>query len=265
MTVGADPMLGVFDRIVCGVDNSPEALEAARQAERLRAPDGLIRLTGVTEINVAVQTGLAMSHALEELDASARAGLMKAEGAVGSATTHRYTGDVVRCLLDEIESWHASLVAVGPHGHSRALGLLLGGVSTALLHDAPCSVLLARAAPENRFPSGILVGVDGSDHSLAAAAVARSIADRFGSELVVVVAKGGKPVDLGPIRELSSEVVTDSGKPVEVLADLSKEVDLLVVGSRGLHGLAAIGSVSERVAHRAACSTLVVRPPAHRS
>ena len=184
---------------------------------------------------------------------------------VGSATTHRYTGDVVRCLLDEIESWHASLVAVGPHGHSRALGLLLGGVSTALLHDAPCSVLLARAAPENRFPSGILVGVDGSDHSLAAAAVARSIADRFGSELVVVVAKGGKPVDLGPIRELSSEVVTDSGKPVEVLADLSKEVDLLVVGSRGLHGLAAIGSVSERVAHRAACSTLVVRPPAHRS
>ena len=128
-------------------------------------------------------------------------------------------------------------------------------------------MLLARAALGNRFPSGILVGVDGSDHSLAAAAVARTIADRFGSELVVVVvvAKGGTPVDPGPIRELSSEVVTDSGKPVEVLVDLSEEVDLLVVGSRGLHGLAAIGSVSERVAHRAACSTLVVRPPAHRS
>ena len=129
-------------------------------------------------------------------------------------------------------------------------------------------MLLARAALGNRFPSGILVGVDGSDHSLAAAAVARTIADRFGSELVVVVvvvAKGGTPVDPGPIRELSSEVVTDSGKPVEVLADLSEEVDLLVVGSRGLHGLAAIGSVSERVARRAACSTLVVRPPVHRS
>ena len=127
-------------------------------------------------------------------------------------------------------------------------------------------MLLARAALGNRFPSGILVGVDGSDHSLAAAAVARTIADRFGSELVVVVvAKGGTPVDPGPIRELSSEVVTDSGKPVEALVDLSEEVDLLVVGSRGLHGLAAIGSVSERVARRAACSTLVVRPPVHRS
>ena len=127
-------------------------------------------------------------------------------------------------------------------------------------------MLLARAALGNRFPSGILVGVDGSDHSLAAAAVARTIADRFGSELVVVVvAKGGTPVDPGPIRELSSEVVTDSGKPVEALVDLSEEVDLLVVGSRGLHGLAAIGSVSERVARRAACSTLVVRPPVQRS
>jgi nucleotide-binding universal stress UspA family protein len=38
--------------------------------------------------------------------------------------------------------------------------------------------------------------------------------------------------------------------------------DLLVVGSRGLHGIRALGSVSERVAHKAPCSVLVVRPPA---
>ena len=35
--------------------------------------------------------------------------------------------------------------------------------------------------------------------------------------------------------------------------------DLLVVGSRRLHGMKALGSVSERVAHRAPCSTLIVR------
>jgi len=34
-----------------------------------------------------------------------------------------------------------------------------------------------------------------------------------------------------------------------------------VVGSRGLHGLQALGSVSERVAHEARCSTLIVREP----
>lgn len=34
---------------------------------------------------------------------------------------------------------------------------------------------------------------------------------------------------------------------------------LIVLGSRGLHGIRALGSVSERVAHRAPCSVLVVR------
>jgi nucleotide-binding universal stress UspA family protein len=31
------------------------------------------------------------------------------------------------------------------------------------------------------------------------------------------------------------------------------------MGSRGLHGLRSLGSVSERVAHDAGCSVLVVR------
>jgi nucleotide-binding universal stress UspA family protein len=46
---------------------------------------------------------------------------------------------------------------------------------------------------------------------------------------------------------------------VDALVDASHEADLVVVGSRGLHGVQALGSVSERVAHRAVCSVLVVR------
>jgi nucleotide-binding universal stress UspA family protein len=39
------------------------------------------------------------------------------------------------------------------------------------------------------------------------------------------------------------------------------EIDgtIVVLGSRGLHGLAALGSVTERVAHEASGSVLVVR------
>ena len=37
---------------------------------------------------------------------------------------------------------------------------------------------------------------------------------------------------------------------------------LVVMGSRGLTGAAALKSVSERVAHGAPCSVLVVRPAA---
>jgi nucleotide-binding universal stress UspA family protein len=122
-------------------------------------------------------------------------------------------------------------------------------------------VLLARKPHFGPFPASILCGVDGSDQSLVAAEVANDVAERFGAELVFVAATGGKPVDFERIRKLGSDVIEDDRRPVEALVDLSGEADLLVVGSRGLHGPAALGSVSERVAHRAASSVLVVRPP----
>jgi nucleotide-binding universal stress UspA family protein len=53
-----------------------------------------------------------------------------------------------------------------------------------------------------------------------------------------------------PLRE-------DPQAPVEALTRL--QPDLLVIGSRGLQGLRSLGSVSERVAHEARCSVLVVR------
>jgi nucleotide-binding universal stress UspA family protein len=51
-------------------------------------------------------------------------------------------------------------------------------------------------------------------------------------------------------------------EPVAALVATAAGADLLVVGSRGLHGLKALGSVSERVAHQAHSSVLIVREPA---
>ncbi len=53
------------------------------------------------------------------------------------------------------------------------------------------------------------------------------------------------------------EVVASAGPAAHALA--ATPADLLVVGSRGLSGVLALGSVSERVAHEAATSVLVVR------
>ena len=98
--------------------------------------------------------------------------------------------------------------------------------------------------------------------SAAAYATARHLADRFEGELTIVVAEGGsgKAVDLAGVSRIVGDgyhVISED--PVSVLAAASADVDLLVIGSRGLHGVKSLGSVSERVAHRAECSTLIVR------
>ena len=252
--------LRVFDRIVCGIDESESALEAARQAERLREPLGTLHLAAVVEVATAAHAGWAMGHVLVELDHTAQASLDAAVEVVHPATRTFVAGEPVKTLLDAIDEHSATLVAVGFGGHHRAVGIMVGTVGTTLLHQAPCSVLVARPPRDDRpFPASIVVGVDGSPASLAAAGVAQGIAERFDSELAIVTATGAQQVDMEAVHELTPYVIVDPGKPVDVLVGLAEQADLLVVGSRGLHGLKALGSVSERVGHRAPCSVLVVR------
>jgi nucleotide-binding universal stress UspA family protein len=201
-----------------------------------------------------------MAPILTELDAQSSAALSQAAAEFGRATSRHTLGDPVDRMLEQVADVSATLVAVGAHGRSRALGIALGSVATGMLHKAPCSVLVARPPrAEWPFPSSILVGADGSPGSLAGAEAAKALADRFDAELVVVAATGGGDVDLDAVHALTPYVIVDPGKPVEALVELAEEADLLVVGSRGLHGVKALGSVSERVGHRAPCSVLVVR------
>lgn len=64
-----------------------------------------------------------------------------------------------------------------------------------------------------------------------------------------------------PGRTVTTTVLFGRPGAAIVAAAERSGADLVVVGSRGLHGLRALGSVSERVAHTASCSALVVREP----
>ena len=138
--------------------------------------------------------------------------------------------------------------------------MLIGGVAGELLHRAPCSVFVARPVsdPEG-FPRSIVVGIDGSSAADGALAAAEQLARRFEVPVRVVAALQGKNVDLAHVHLRTPFVEVVDAHPVEALVTASLAADLVVVGSRGLHGLAALGSVSERVAHQARCSVLVVR------
>jgi nucleotide-binding universal stress UspA family protein len=253
---------GIFESVVCGVDGTPEGLTAARQGARL-AGNGRLVLVTVVETPVAVHGGWAASALLEQLRTDGEQAIDEARSEIGSSReveTRLVEGALLPSFKAELERAQASLVCVGSHHHRRVGGLILGSLPTMLLHDAPCAVLVARASEDAApFPSSIVAGVDGSPSSINAVRVAGALAERFGAPLRLVAADGGKGVDLDAIRTQRPEVETAPGKPVDVLVEAATSVDLLVLGSRGLHGLRSLGSVSERVAHRGQCSVLVVR------
>ena len=64
----------------------------------------------------------------------------------------------------------------------------------------------------------------------------------------------------GPYGDIPVEQLR--GRAHDAIARVGDGVDLIVMGARGLKGAKALGSVSERVAHKAASSVLVVRPHA---
>jgi nucleotide-binding universal stress UspA family protein len=250
----------VFTKIVCGVDGSLAGVEAVKQAQRLAPAGTQLTLVSVSESQLAIHAGMYAGQWAQRLNAEAQAALDEARKIVDEAETILLHGRAADTFVRAVNDHGATLAAVGSHEISRAAGILIGSVATRLLHEAPCSVLLARAG-EWPWPRSIVVGLDGSDGSFAAAVVAHDVATRLGATVRLLVARGGSPADITTeaLTKLGHDVTFSDEKPVPALLEAARDADLLVVGSRGVTGLRALGSVSERVAHRAPCSLLVVR------
>jgi nucleotide-binding universal stress UspA family protein len=256
----------VLSRVLVGIDGSEESREAARQAAIL--VDGELTLLASYDVAPAIGgTGAGVPAYLDEdlqRDGATKA-LERAreDVALASPTGKFVRGRPADALISEVEREQDTLLVVGSHGLGRLAGYVMGSTATEVIHKAPCSVLIARRGSESdEFPNKVVVGVDGSPESAAAYAVARQLSERINAELWPVVAHGGKTVDRARIDSIVDgrrEELPD--EPVAALLAAAAGADLLVVGSRGLHGLRALGSVSERVAHQAHSSVLIVRDP----
>lgn len=259
----------VFNRILVGIDGSQQALEAARQAALLQDVDGQLTLFSSWDVPPPIAGGPQTASRYEfdeELQrATAEIALVAAREYVAPfsvSTGMLIRGTPVARLLEEIERGEHTLIAIGSSGTGRLLGIVEGAVATEIVHRAPCSVLVGRQA-DTEFPKRIVVGIDGSIESAAAYAAARYLAERFDADLHALVAWGGNGVNARLVATITDGEHDDQAEaPAVALTQAAKAADLVVVGSRGLHGVRALGSVSERVTHTASCSTLVVREPA---
>jgi nucleotide-binding universal stress UspA family protein len=84
------------------------------------------------------------------------------------------------------------------------------------------------------------------------------VASSCGADLRIASATSDQVVR-DAAKRIAPELEEREGSALGVLTSESETADLVVVGSRGLQGLKSLGSVSERIAHQARCSVLVVR------
>jgi nucleotide-binding universal stress UspA family protein len=180
----------------------------------------------------------------------------------------------------------AQLVVVGDRGRGGVGGWPLGSVAAALGRCAVCPVVVVRGEDGPRDPARpVVVGVDGTSTSDAAVAFAFAAAAARAVELVAVHTwwelldtiapyAGSDAIEAREREVLDERLAGWCGKypdvpvrrlvqrdlPAHALTELSREAQLVVVGSRRRGWLAGmvLGSVSQTLLHRAHCPVAVV-------
>ena len=141
------------------------------------------------------------------------------------------------------------------------------------------------------FFNKILVPTDGSEYTKAAARKAMELAKLSGGKITALYVmdqtiftnvpmdtavmnvyrtletEGNSALDfiknLGEEYDVEVEIKLVEGIPVKIILEMSKEYDIIVIGTLGRTGMSKLlmGSVSEKVVRASKCPVMVVRSP----
>ncbi len=246
----------MFSNVIVGVDGRSGGRDAIALARQLVDEHGALTLArvfpGATMPTHAVTPGLVREdrelaeRQLREdrAQAAVEADLVAAEGIAPGRVLHELA-----------EERGADLLVLGSC-HRSALGrAMLGDDTRQSMNGAPCAVAVApRGYAAGAHPlAKIGVAYDGSPESRTALAAARALAARTGAQISALhvlqfpsyiytglIPPAGEAVD-EMVRVADGEMKTlegvagsaEFGLPGDDLATFSRDVDLLVVGSRG--------------------------------
>jgi nucleotide-binding universal stress UspA family protein len=284
---------------VVGVDGSAASTAAVRWAARRAA----LRNTELTIVYAAppavagssliVWTGPTPSEVLRVQEEQAQRLIDDAAKTANDTAggLHIHTKSIhaapVPALLEL--SKDAQIIVVGRRGRSALSGVLLGSVSTAMLHRASCPVAVihdespAEAAATN---APVVVGIDGSPASELATAIAFDEASWRGVEVVALHAScdsdpfGIHELEWGIAQPKAHEVLAERlagwqerypdvrvrrmvvfDRPAHHLIEQAKTAQLVVVGTRS-HGEFTgllLGSVSSAVVQATRTPVIIAR------
>jgi len=187
----------------------------------------------------------------------------------------------------------AALIVVGTRGYGAVATAVLGSVSSHVVRHARVPVaVVPEEAPLEDVHHRVVVGVDGSDHSVRA--LAWAVANTPAGTVIDVVhawtynlptypEMGVVPVEI--FEQEATEVLAKTveaaiaaaggpgpaelrprlayGDPRNALLDASADADLLILGARGHQGVAhlLVGSVTTSLVHSPRITTVVVPGP----
>ena len=233
----------------------------------------------------------------EEVMDAIRAGTSSAR----DVETRLVEGSPAERLLEVAREEDADLLVVGSRGRGALAGGLLGSVTRELTQTAECPVVIV--PPNASSPSAgegtVVCGVDGSQHALAAARVARRLGERLGygvalvhasrtaRSLLTYVGRSTTPsVSVQPdiadkqsqeILQQAAEAVggepafaeVEAGDPAQVLLSVAKRENgrMIVIAARGVGAVhaALLGSVAVSLLQDADVPVVVLSEPAERA
>jgi nucleotide-binding universal stress UspA family protein len=288
-------------RIMLATDGSKDARAAAAFLKELPFPPSTtLRITVVVTLPVFALDGPPIQAFKRSVLDEARGIVDEAKAVLApcgfAIETDVAAGDPKAEIVRLAEEWGADLLVLGARGLGLVKRFLLGSVSYAVARRARCPVLVVKGRP--RKLGSVLVAMDGSEDSFRAVRFLQSLglprqtkvrllsvveqirypssapqsvhgqivrmlkeleAERRG-ELEKVLEQAASHLDDKITRVTRS---TPTGNPAdEIVATADdRDADLVVVGARGLGGMARLllGSVSERVLRHARCPVLIVK------
>ncbi len=292
--------------IVVAVDGSDASNAAVEWAANAAAKRGepLHLVSAYTTPQFMYADGLVPPPELyEELQADANAKLAAATALVEAFATQAgvdiavessvHEASPIDLLLDLSET--AVMIVMGSRGLGGLSGLVMGSVSAAVVSHAECPVVVVRKdnVPDAASKYGpVVVGVDGSEISRAAVALAFKEADARGAQLRAIhswqestlqtgyvgVVETQQQIDqivaarremlhqeLQPFLEQYPNVdvveIVERERPIQALKQAADDAQLLVLGSHGRGGFRGmlLGSTSRALLQYAPCPMMVVR------
>lgn len=253
-----------YERIVLATDGSPSAETAEHVAATLaKATKGSLVVVHAYEDPAKAETAVARAVAIAEREAV-------------DTDVELSPEEPAHAVLEAAERRDADVVVIGSRGLFRE-EQVFGSVVKKVATQATCDVLLTRARDEGSRLHGVapyrrvLVGTDGSATADRAARKGFALARRLGADVRLVFV--GHPTTgrliledtvatMGQDLEEVSSLILEGDPADEIVRAAEREdVDLIVVGNRGMTGARAalLGSVPLTIAQYARTDVLIAR------